>query len=162
MIWDYYKVVDQDQRFARCLTCNTRISRGGKTTKSFNTMNMIDHLQNKYPVEYRDYEEKKKLRELKEQKERQQPTMEETRARVKVWDINNPKAARIHRKIAEMMTLDYQPLSVVTDVGFTSLLQTIEPRYKMPSRKYFTDNVLSKIKESIDAKLAQLLKDVEF
>ena len=162
VIWDYYKVVDQDQWFARRLTCNNRISRRGKTAKSFNTTNIIDYLQKKHPVEYKDYEEKKKLSELKEQKERSQPTMEETRARVKVWDINDPKAERIHDKIAEMMALDYQPLSVVTDVGFTSLLQTIKPRYKMPSRKYFTDDVLPKIKESIDAKLAQLLKDVEF
>ena len=59
VIWDYYKVVDQDQRFARCLTCNTRISRGGKTAKSFNTTNMIDHLQKKHPIEYKDYEEKR-------------------------------------------------------------------------------------------------------
>ena len=154
VIWDYYKVVDQDQWFACCLTCNNGISRRGKTAKSFNTTNIIDHLQKKHPVEYKDYEEKKKLSELKEQKERRQPTTEETRARVKLWDINDPKAERIHRKIAEMMALDYQPLSVITDVGFTSLLQTIKPRYKMPSRKYFTDNVLPKIKESIDAKLA--------
>ena len=41
---------------------------------------MIDHLQKKHPVEYKDYEENKKLRELKEQKDRRQPTMEETRA----------------------------------------------------------------------------------
>ena len=47
----------------------------------------------------------------------------------------------IYRKIAAR-------LSVVTDVGFTNLLQT--------------DNVLPKIKENIDTKLAQLLKDVEF
>jgi len=61
-----------------------------------------------------------------------------------------------------MMALDYQPLSVVTDVGFIRLLQVVKPMYKMPSRKYFTDNVLPKIKESIDTKLAELLKDVEF
>ena len=30
------------------------------------------------------------------------------------------------------------------------------------SRKYFTDNVLPNIKEKIDTKLVQLLKDVEF
>ena len=88
--------------------------------------------------------------------------MEETWARVKVWDINDLKTKRFHRKIAEMMALDYQPLSVINDVGFTNLLKMIEPRYKMPSRKYFTDNVLPKIKENIDKKLAQLLKDVEF
>ena len=80
VVWDYYKIVDQDQQFARCLACNVRIPRGGKTAKCFNTTNMIDHLQKKHPVEYKDHEEKKKLRQLKEQKDRQQPTMEETRA----------------------------------------------------------------------------------
>ena len=55
------------------------------------------------------------------------------------------------------MVLDYQPLSVVTDVGFTKLLQTIKPMYIIPSRKYFTDNVLPKIKESIDVKFTQVL-----
>ena len=165
VIWDYFKIVDNNEQFLRCLTCSVLISRGGKTAKNFNTTNMIDHLQKKHPVEYKDYEERKKVKQLKEQKDRRprgQPTMEETRARVKLWDINDPKAERIHLKIAEMMALDYQPLSVVSDAGFTRLLQTIEPRYKVPSRKYFTDNVLPKIKENIDTKLAQLLKGVEF
>ena len=92
VIWDYFKVVDGNQQFARCLTCNDRISRGGKTAKNFNTTNMIDHLLKKYPVEHKDYEEKKKLRELNKQKDRQQPTMEETQGRVKLWDINDAKA----------------------------------------------------------------------
>ena len=38
-------------------------------------------------------------------------------------DINDTKA---ECKIAEIMVLDNQPLSVVTNVGFTSLLQTIK------------------------------------
>ena len=130
VIWDYFKVVEGNQQFACCLACSNRISRGGKTAKNFNTTNVIDHLQKKHPVEYKDYEEKKKLAELKERNDRRQPTMEETRARVKIWDINDPKAKHIHRKIAEMMTLDYQPLSVVYDIGFTRLLQTAEPKYK--------------------------------
>ena len=36
--------------------------------------------------------------------------MEVTQARVKLWDINNPKAEQIRHKIAGMMALDYQPL----------------------------------------------------
>ena len=99
--------------------------------KKFNTTNMIDHLQKKYSVEYKDYEGKKKLDELKEQNDRRQPTMEETRARVKIWDINDPKAEHIHCKIAEMMALDYQPLSVINDVGFTCILQSVKPKYKI-------------------------------
>ena len=173
IIWEYFTIVVGNEHFARCGTCGDRISRGGKTAKNFNTTNMRDHLQKKHPTEYRDYEEKKKVRELKEQKDKQstgsttgrttgQPTLVETQARVKLWDINDPKAERIHVKIAEMMALDNQPLSVVSDLGFTRLLHTIEPRYKIPSRKYFTDNVLPKIKENIDTKVFELLKDVEF
>ena len=124
--------------------------------KNFNTINMIDHLQKKHPVQYKDYE---KLRMLKKQQDRRQPKYNgRNTATCKLWDINDPKAKQIHRKIAEMMVLDYQPLSVVTDVGFSCLSQTTEPRYKFPSRKYFTDDVLPKIKENIDTKLAQLLK----
>ena len=78
VVWDYYKIVDQYQQFAHCLACNVQIPRGGKIAKCFNTANMIDHLQKKHPVEYKDHKEKKKLRQLKEQKDRRQPTMEET------------------------------------------------------------------------------------
>ena len=38
---------------------------------------------------------------------------------VRLWDINDPKAEHLRIKIAEMMALDYQLLSVVSDVGFT-------------------------------------------
>ena len=50
-------------------------------------------------------------------------------------------------------------MSVVSDVGFTHLLHTTEPKFKISTRKHFTDNVLPKIKENI---LFELLKDVEF
>ena len=42
---------------------------------------MLDHLQKRHPV---DYKEKKKLRELTEQKDRQKLTMEEPYSQVKV------------------------------------------------------------------------------
>ena len=47
-----------------------------------------------------------------------------------MWDINDPKVKHIYREIAEMMALDYQPLSVVNDLGFTSLLQTIQSAWQ--------------------------------
>jgi len=64
------------------------------------------------------------------------------------YTANDIKVKCIHLK---MMALDYQPLSVISDVGFTSVLITID----IPSRKYFTDNVLPKINGNIDTKLAE-------
>ena len=40
-----------------------------------------------------------------------------------------------------MLAVDCQPLSVVEDVGFKRVLQILEPCYKCPSRKYFTDTM---------------------
>ena len=62
-----------------------------------------------------------------------QLSLAETEVRVKSWDINDPRTIRIHQKIAEMMALDFQPYSIVSDTGFTELL-TLEPRYNLPSR----------------------------
>ena len=119
VIWDYYKVVDDNEHFTSCQTFNEQISRSGRTPKTYNTSNMIDHLQKKHPLIYKDYEEKKKLRLLQEQptsgkKSKNQPTLMQTRLRLKLWDINDPKAECIHLKIAEMIVLDYQLLSVVS------------------------------------------------
>ena len=86
----------------------------------------------------------------------------ETEARSKAWDINDPRAIRVHHKIAEMMALDFQPYSIVSDTGFTELLKTLEPRYTLPSRRYFTEDVVPGIASAINSKLAVVLKDVTY
>ena len=88
-----------------------------------------------------------------------QLSLAEREARVKPWDINDPHAIRIHQKIAEMMALDFQPYSIVSDTGFTELLKTFEPTYNLPSRRYFTEDVPG-IANNINSKLAEVLKDV--
>ena len=44
-----------------------------------------------------------------------------------------------------MVALDYQPISIVEDVGFKRLVNTLEPKYNLPSRKYVTETILHKI-----------------
>ena len=81
--------------------------------KSFNPTNLIDHLKKKHPGDYVDYKEKKKIRELKEMEKKlkeqtafRQLTMLEAETKVKVWDINDPHAMRIHKLVGEMIATD--------------------------------------------------------
>ena len=144
IIWDYFKVSERNQCFAVCQQCKNKVSRGGSTVKTFNTSNLINHLRREHPTDFKDYEEKKKVQELKEKeaaeknvgkdpkvKGMKQLSLTETEARVKPWDINDPCAIRVNQKIAEMMALDFQPYSIVSDTGFTELLKTLEPRYTL-------------------------------
>ena len=38
-----------------------------------------------------------------------QLTLEESKDRARVWDVNDPRAQLVHRRIAEMIALDCQP-----------------------------------------------------
>ena len=44
-----------------------------------------------------------------------QLTLEGSQDRVKMWDINDPRATTIHKKLGEMIALDYQSTFMVED-----------------------------------------------
>lgn len=48
-----------------------------------------------------------------------------------------------------MIARDCHPFSIVDDDGFRSLINTLEPRYNIPSRKYFTETIMPKIYEGM-------------
>ena len=56
-----------------------------------------------------------------------------------------------------MLAVDCQPLSMVEDVGFKRVLQILEPRYKCPSRKYFTDTIIPKVYTGMKGEVSKLL-----
>ena len=51
-IWKFFKICD-DETKAQCQLCNTVISRGGSSTKSFTTTPLNNHLSYKHPDEYK-------------------------------------------------------------------------------------------------------------
>ena len=61
-IWDYFSLCQTDNAKAVCKICQTQVSRGGKSAKSFSPTNLETHLQ-RHEIEYREYLEKKKEEE---------------------------------------------------------------------------------------------------
>ncbi len=55
------------------------------------------------------------------------------------------KAKGITQTTMEFVALDNQPFSVVEDVGFRRLIEHIEPRYVMPSRRHFSEVCLPEL-----------------
>jgi len=68
-----------------------------------------------------------------------QLTLEESAGHTGVWPTCNARALHISRKIGEMIVWDSQPLCIVSDAGFLELLNALEPRYQVPSRKCITN-----------------------
>ncbi len=44
-IWQYFLCTTEDSRVVNCKVCGDQVSRGGSSTKTFNTTNMVYHLK---------------------------------------------------------------------------------------------------------------------
>ena len=61
-----------------------------------------------------------------------------------------------------MIALDYQPFSIVDDVGFICLLRSLEPRYVIPSRRYITETVMATIYDTVKKEVEVQIADVPY
>nr|XP_012224904.1 PREDICTED: zinc finger BED domain-containing protein 4-like [Linepithema humile] len=149
-IWDFFEIHSDDNTKAICLLCKIPISRGG-IGKRATTSAMIKHLQNKHITEYNENFQSQSAENKK------QSNIADY-VKTQKWNINDKKSLNLHKAIGEMIALDNQPFSIVTDIGFQKLMECAEPRYKIPFKTYFSETVIPDIYEKCRIKI---LKDIE-
>ena len=156
---------EKDNKFAVCKVCTKEIPRGGMLQKHFNTTNLIRHLKVSHIEEYTEFS---KLAAAKAEKEKEraatqtpltQLTVTETYKRQQPYSNDSKKKKELNEKVMEFICLDHQPLSVVEDIGFKRLVNCLDPRYTLPSRKYFTDQCLPELYQTIYSHIQNLMKD---
>ena len=163
-----FLVLHEDTKYAVCNACQAKVPRGGNSTKLYTTTNLVNHLSTKHPEVNSQYVERKTSKEARPPREtrkrliQHQLSLEETQELTKLWDINDSKSQRVHKRIGEMIAVDCQPLSVVEDIEFTRVLQVLEPWYKFPSRKYFTESVIPKIYNGMRAEVTKLVDETKY
>ena len=92
--------VAEDSKFAKYKVCKQEISRGGKTTKTFTTSNLVCHLKYKHKSEYDEYQEQKRENDrgsvsaTVSNSGAKQLTLVESQDRTRQWDINDRRAQK--------------------------------------------------------------------
>ena len=61
-----------------------------------------------------------------------------------------------------MIALDYQPFSIVDNVGFIRLLRSLEPKYVIPSRRCVTETVMPTIYDTVKKEVEVQIADVPY
>ena len=138
---------DLDMQYAICKECHMKIKYCGNTT------NLRAHLT-RYHLELAAPEEVKRPKVVV------LPPNQRTLDQTKMIKLppNYKRAKKITESIA-FISKDLQPYSVVENEGFQNLLSILEPRYVIPSRKYFTDGtaipkLYSEVKEEVNETLS--------
>lgn len=116
------------------MLASQKVSHGGSTPKTFGTANLIRRLEKKHLCLFSKYKEDTAAKR-RDAAEPQQPQVGP------IFDINTENSKATDRKIM-FMALDDQLFSVVQDKGFVNLIKHRSPRYKLPSRWYFSDTAL--------------------
>lgn len=84
-------------------------------------------------------------------------TVADSTRKVAVLDKNSPRAQELTDANARMMISDCQPFSMVGDVGFKNLLRVAEPRYRIPNRSVFSEEIIPQLYQTEKGKLKEIL-----
>lgn len=102
-VWKYF--AKQDSK-AKCLECDTLITRGSKP-KLYSTTPLINHLKNQHQEKFkafekgRDKDKQNAIKTSSDQVKSQQPTLDEVLEKKKIFDINSSRAKTITRTIGK-------------------------------------------------------------
>lgn len=74
---------------------------------------------------------------------------------------NSPRAQKITESIAIFICKDIRPYSVVENDGFRYMLNVLEPRYSVPSRKQISEEVIPRLYNEVKRNIAVSLQSAD-
>ena len=120
-------VVDKEQDKPVCRTCGRSVQ-----AKTSNTTNLFQHLREDHPSVYAEVAPKKPERSV-------QRTLSEVTAKSSKYSSSGTQAKELNRAVAFYLANDGVPLSTVDKPGFRNLVEKMNPRYQLPTRRHFSD-----------------------
>ena len=67
--------------------------------------------------------------------------------------LQSPEGQRLARVVLTYLIKDLKPITVVDSAGFKFLLDQFNPRFKLPTKNYFRDNLLPHVFEEVKAQV---------
>jgi hypothetical protein len=167
VVWKFFTINVANPGKANCSLRKQQQSRGGLSKKEYGTGNLRKHLVAKHSTELLEAEKEAEKGRLEKQStdnlrkptkaENKQQTLRELIDRNKAFQASHPRAQELTRALAEMIAIDLQPFSIVMDEGFIRLMAKAEPRYILPSDKYFRETAIPQIFERVQEKVSSIL-----
>lgn len=149
LVWDYYTKISNTS--AACNACSSTLK-----TPTGSTTALVRHLK-VHPIALADYK-KKSAGSAPSVK---QPKIADALDRRKPLPVSRLNS--LNRKVAELVALDYQPLSIVEDRGFIALMKEAVPNYELPSRTTVSRTLVPRVyddtRKRVESELRAAMND---
>ncbi|XP_073714924.1 E3 SUMO-protein ligase ZBED1-like [Misgurnus anguillicaudatus] len=163
VIWDYFgfEVTDTEQKKVLCKTCRRSVA-----TSRGNTTNLHQHLKKHHRRIFEECIAKKSTEsaasDTQSSSKHQQSTISELFAAVTPYEKTSRRHREITNAITHYLAKDTVPFNVVTKEGFKNLIQTLDKRYTIPSRTYFSQVAIPQLYVECRNKTEAELMHVEY
>ena len=87
-----------------------------------------------------------------------QPTISAVIERKTPYPFDYPRARQLTQIIGELIAVDNEAFNIVNRIGFVHLMATVEPRYTLPSDKYFSETLIPEMYEKVKRKLLTIIE----
>ncbi|KAM4676054.1 zinc finger BED domain-containing protein 4 [Discoglossus pictus] len=159
-LWNHFSICSADSTKVICLHCGRTISRGKKPT-NLGTSCLLRHLQ-RFHNNVLQSNVSETLTSNAHMPVNTDLTatssFDETNDK---YSDSHPVAKKITSLIAEMIALDLQPYSFVSNVGFNRLIEYLQPQYSLPSPSYFSRTAIPDMYENVKHIIVSHLKEAE-
>jgi len=140
IVWNFFgfKPDDDAQGVILCKQCF-----GIVAATQGNTTNLYNHLKRHHKVEYDLAMKDKQTTSQNPSRQTTQTSITQTLYSASPY----PPSSQRHKEITDAITYhlakDMAPINTVQNEGFKKMINTLDKRYSMPSRKYFSNVALS-------------------
>ena len=165
IIWNWFgfKRTDEQQQAILCRVCAATI-----LAKSGNTTNLFYHLKTKHIGEYHESQAMQPTpssslkNAVKKKQEPIQSSIQQSFSKGTPYNRKSPRWMEITRAIIVYLCKDMVPFQAVERRGFNAMIKAIDPRYEVPSRKYFTETEMPKLYAELREKVEKEMCDLKY
>lgn len=135
----------------------TVLVRGG------NTSNLLSHLRNHHPKEFMEINQARKGKGAQKatKSSKGQASVVDLIEREVKYERSSRKWKQLTDSVAFCLAKDMLPMYTVEKKGFVRLLKTLDPKYELPSRKYFSQTALPALYTKTQDSVRRELEDIK-
>ena len=167
IIWSWFgfKVSDSEQKNIICKICRVTV-----IAKKGNTSNLFYHLKTKHVVEYEESQRMRKATQTPSESSSGKNKAGSTHRQVSIaqaflkgtpYDKKSQRWIDITKSIAIHLCKDMVPFQTVERSGFVGMISTLDSRYVVPSRKYFSEVEIPKLHGEVRDKVETELREIK-
>lgn len=157
--WFGFKKTDVEQKTVLCKLCRLKI-----VANSSNTTNLFSHLEHNHVLEHAESQRLRGGQKPGIVKKRwpthRQTALPDSLTKCTPYDRKTQRWKDITKSITIHICKDMVPIQTVEKPGFTAMIKTLEPRYILPTRKYFSikeiPQLYSEIRDQVQSEIANV------